>query len=61
MANIIRAHQEAKCGGCGDKVTWNGTLVDRPACPKCNHRPTEEERQAAQDRFDNMMKKARRR
>ena len=60
MVNITRAFMDATCPLCGKRFGWNGNLLDRPVCPKCGHRPTEEDRQAAQDRFDAMLKKAKR-
>lgn len=61
MTKIIRAFMEVTCKKCGGKIGWNGTILDRPACPKCKYRPTEEERKLAQERFDNIMKRAKRR
>ena len=37
---------DAQCK-CGKRFGWSGTAADRPACPRCGHRPPQEELEAA--------------
>jgi ribosomal protein S27E len=32
---------DARCPKCGAHVGWHGRMSDRPACPKCGHRPAQ--------------------
>ena len=37
---------DARCPNCDAKIGWMGRMVDRPACPKCGHRPPQAELEA---------------
>jgi hypothetical protein len=41
---------DASCKQCGKRFGWAGTALDRPACPRCGHKPTQTElRRSAQE------------
>jgi hypothetical protein len=44
---------DARCEKCGKWIGWCGSAANRPACPKCGHRPD----QADLDAADAEMKK----
>ena len=39
---------DATCSKCGRRIGWYGTIADRPACPRCGHRPPRAELDAAE-------------
>lgn len=39
---------DASCPKCGRRFGWCGTMANRPACPRCGHRPPQEELEAAE-------------
>lgn len=43
---------DATCLKCGKRIGWQGTLLDRPSCPKCGFRPPNSELQKAEDELD---------
>lgn len=43
---------DATCPKCGKRIGWCGEMGDRPACPKCGHRPPQAELDAAQAEMD---------
>lgn len=48
------------CPGCGARVTWSGSMIDRPPCPQCQARPHPSELEAADRHFRSMLQVAQR-
>jgi DNA-directed RNA polymerase subunit RPC12/RpoP len=41
--DVSMAFNDAHCSRCGKKISWVGSLLDRPPCPGCGHQiPLEE-------------------
>lgn len=41
----MSAHFAVRCQDekCGHRFGWFGTMLDRPPCPKCGHKPSAEQ------------------
>lgn len=39
----MSAFNDGRCASCGRRMGWQGELKDKPACPKCGHKPTQKE------------------
>lgn len=52
----MHAFFDATCPKCGRSFGWYGSLVSRPACPKCGHQIPLEERVDAQAKMDEFRK-----
>ncbi len=43
---------DVQCSKCRKRFGWSGRFVDRPACPRCGHRPPQTELDADQAELD---------
>lgn len=48
----MNAMIDAQCPKCNRRFGWQGDLTDRPACPRCGHRPDADSLAAEQARMD---------
>lgn len=40
----MSAFNDGSCAKCKGRYGWTGRAVDKPACPKCGHVPSEKEK-----------------
>lgn len=48
----MSAFFDARCTRCNRRFGWCGEITDRPACPKCGHRPPQEQLKADADEIE---------
>lgn len=46
------AFMDATCSKCGKRFGWVGKVTDRPACPNCGDRPSDESLQADEEELN---------
>jgi ribosome-binding protein aMBF1 (putative translation factor) len=39
----VSGFYDATCRRCKNKIGWTGELINRPSCPRCGDRPTDEQ------------------
>ncbi len=53
----MSSFNDATCPKCGKRIGWVGNLRDKPACPKCGFRDSQEELERVDKMLEEMEQK----